>query len=223
MWPPRVNCVGDCTRKAAVSGAPGGGRHAEGTHCADTAINCWPYFLRTLEAGACAPGRWLESGPCPQNPPALLCGAWLAVCYVQLLLAAWREAFKLLGICSRPTSPLPPGQGAGDGGKLWSGCLGPEFISPLGHALGRARGGEETGWGRPLLGLDRPVDQSFPYPGTGFSLLHDRTNHLWIPTRSRRVVDQPALKGLRPTELLLRGAATLPASSPLQAAEGAGD
>ena len=144
VWPPHVNCVGDCTRKAAVSGAPGGGRHVEGTHCTDTVINCWPYFLRTLEAGACAP-------------------AWLAVCYVQLLLAAWREAFKLLGICSRPTSPLPPGQGAGDGGKLWSGCLSPEFISPLGHALGRARGGAETGWDRPLLGLDGPVDV-FPLP-----------------------------------------------------------
>ena len=51
---------------------------------------------------------------------------------------------------------------------------------------------EETGWERPLLGLGRPVDQSFPHPGPGFSLLHDRTDHLWI--RPRWVVDQPGLK-----------------------------
>ena len=51
---------------------------------------------------------------------------------------------------------------------------------------------EETGWERPLMGLGRPVDQSFPHPRPGFSLLHDRIDHLWI--WPRWVVDQSGLK-----------------------------
>ena len=62
---------------------------------------------------------------------------------------------------------------------------------------------------------------SFPYPGTGFSLLHDRTDHLWIPTRLRWVVDQPVLKGLRPTGLLSGGTPCQPhpRSRPLRVLE----
>ena len=79
----------------------------------------------------------------------------------------------------------------------------------------RRLGGTGLCWGWTGLWM------SFPYPGTGFSLLHDRTDHLWIPTRLRWVVDQPVLKGLRPTGLLSGGTPCQPhpRSRPLRVLE----
>lgn len=173
----------------------GGGRgHAEGAHRTDAVINCWPYFLRAPEAG-CFCTRPLARARAlpPRSRQALLCGRAGRVFCSAAPRAAQREGFKLLGICSHPTSSVLQGPGAGDGGRLWSGSPPRAHLCPRSHR-GEGRGGEETGWERPLLGLGRPVDQSFPHLGPGFSLLPDRTDHLWVLTLSSGVVDQQGLR-----------------------------
>lgn len=176
MWPPRVSCVGTGTGKLRFQAPWGGGRgHAEGAHRTDAVINCWPYFLRAPEAG-CFCTRPLARARAlpPRSRQALLCGAGLAVCSVQLLRVLRSEKISSSWE-SVATPPLLSCRGwglvTGEGCGL---AAHPELISAPGRAVGRAGverrlGGSGLCWGwaglwtslSPTLGL------GFPFFPTG--------------------------------------------------------
>ena len=100
-----------------------------------------PYFLRAPEAGCFCTRLLARVRALPPRPLQCLALRGLAghvFCPTSPCCAA--------RICSHPTSPLPRGQGAGDGGRLWSGG------APRAHLRPRSRSGEGRGWTRRLGG-----------------------------------------------------------------------
>lgn len=173
LWAGRVaptcELCGCRHREAAVSGAPGGGRHAEGTHRADTVINCWPYFLRTLEAGCLCtrPLARVRALPPRPPPPCSVGSGWPCVTsncsgLRGEKLSNSRESVAAPPLPSRRGRGLVTGESCGLGASAQSSS--PAQVTPWGgQGVERRLGG--SGLCRGWTGLWTSLS---PTPGLGF-------------------------------------------------------